>query len=347
MAYDYRGAVHLHSTYSDGTGTVDEIMQAANEAGLDYVLLTDHDHLKAAADGHEKWHGSTLLIVGAEITPEYNHYLAYGLPADAPIGQLHEKPAQEVIDAVARLGGFGSIAHPDHTGTARFDIRSYAWKDWSVKGFTGMGIWDLMTDWQEVVEEWKGGPEIVEQFAKHLRGPKEATLKRWDELNQKGFVFGVGEIDNHAKRRTHEGQEFVIFPYAEAFKTIANHVVFEEPLPKDPGKAKAAVLAALRAGRFYIGFNYFYDAAGFTFEASDGDTTVGMGGTLTPTEDCELFFELPEEAYAKVICDGQVTWEGEAADRLVEVEQPGVYRVEAYRDGLMWIVSNPIVIKGE
>ena len=26
--YDYRGAIHCHSTYSDGTGSIDEVMKA-------------------------------------------------------------------------------------------------------------------------------------------------------------------------------------------------------------------------------------------------------------------------------------------------------------------------------
>lgn len=345
MAYDYKGAVHLHSTYSDGEGAVGEIMQAANEAGLDYVVLTDHDHQRAAAEGHERWHDSSLLIVGAEITPEYNHYVAYGLPPDAPLQGLCDKTPQEIIDTVNRLGGFGSIAHPDHTGTQRFDVRSYAWREWGVSGFAGMGVWDLMTDWQEVVEGWKGGMEVYDEFAKHLRGPKDATLKRWDELNRAGRVFGIGEIDNHAKRRTHEGRELVVFPYAEAFRTITNHVLLDTTMPKDYPKARAAVLDALRAGRFYVSFDYFNDPAGFSFEASDGERTVGMGGELTPTEDCEVFFELPEEAYVKVYCDGEVAWEGEATDRLIEIEQPGVYRVEAHREGMAWILSNPIYIR--
>jgi hypothetical protein len=351
MAYDYRGAIHVHSTHSDGTGSVEEIMKAASEAGLDFVLLTDHNLQRAAAEGMERWYDSTLLIVGAEISGDGapNHLLALGLAADAPVADLKGKAPQEVIDAVNRLGGFGVIAHPDHTGTERFGIPSYAWKDWAVKGYAGMGIWDLMTDWQEVVEEWTGGMEVYDEFARHLHGPKESTLKRWDELNRNGTrVAGYGEIDNHAAKRTYEGREIVVFPYAEAFKTITNHVVLDKPLPKDPAKAKAAILAALKRGSFYMAFEYYDDAADFQFEASDGTQTVGMGGELLPTEDCEIFIQVPSLAIVKFLCDGEVLWEEEMEeDRLVEIEQPGTYRVEAYRDGMIWILSNPIHVKAE
>jgi hypothetical protein len=348
MAYDYKGVLHVHSTLSDGHGTVDEIMAAANEAGLDFVVLSDHNHLRAAAEGHERWYDSTLLIVGAEISPEYNHYLALGLPPDAPIAGLNEKPPQTIIDTVNRLGGFGFIAHPDHTGTTRFGIRSYAWKDWSASGFSGMSVWDLMTDWQEVVEKWSGGMEVYDNFAKHLRGPKEVTLKRWDEYNKTGRVIGFGEIDNHATPRTYENREIIVFPYAQAFRTVTTHVLLDKPLPKDYTQAKTVILGALREGRFYISFDYFDDPADFQFEASDGERTVNMGGELVPTEDCELFLQIPGEAVTRFLCDGELLWEEQGvSDRLIEIEQPGTYRVEVYREGMIWILSNPIFVRGE
>ena len=37
-----RGAYHVHSTVSDGTGSIDEIAAAAARAGLQFVILTDH-----------------------------------------------------------------------------------------------------------------------------------------------------------------------------------------------------------------------------------------------------------------------------------------------------------------
>ena len=37
-----RGALHVHTRRSDGTGTPDEVAKAAGAAGLDFVVLTDH-----------------------------------------------------------------------------------------------------------------------------------------------------------------------------------------------------------------------------------------------------------------------------------------------------------------
>ena len=37
-----KGAYHVHSERSDGTGTSDDIAAAAARAGLQFVILTDH-----------------------------------------------------------------------------------------------------------------------------------------------------------------------------------------------------------------------------------------------------------------------------------------------------------------
>ncbi len=48
---DYRGALHVHSRYSDGSGPVDEIVAAAQAAGLDLLLIADHNTLAARTEG--------------------------------------------------------------------------------------------------------------------------------------------------------------------------------------------------------------------------------------------------------------------------------------------------------
>jgi hypothetical protein len=173
--YDYRGAIHLHSTYSDGMGGVDEIMRCANDVGLDFVVLTDHDTTQPIDDGHEKWHDSTLLMIGLEITPAKNHYIAFGDGKLKGAKMLRQKSTQEYIDAVAEQGHLGFIAHPDHTGTQRFGIPPLPWDEWTVSNFTGMGIWDLQTDWQSKLDRENITIDVYDNFARHLSGPTSSA----------------------------------------------------------------------------------------------------------------------------------------------------------------------------
>ena len=41
--YEYIVNLHMHSLFSDGTGTHAEIAQAAYQAGIDAVIVTDHN----------------------------------------------------------------------------------------------------------------------------------------------------------------------------------------------------------------------------------------------------------------------------------------------------------------
>lgn len=68
-------------------------------------MLTDHDHLQARKEGWEGWHGKTLVIVGEEIAPRFNHYLAFNIKeavvcSDDPEG----KNPQKYINAVRDQG---------------------------------------------------------------------------------------------------------------------------------------------------------------------------------------------------------------------------------------------------
>ena len=53
--FEYVGALHMHSTFSDGSGEVKDIAKYAGEIGLDYIILTDHNTLHALKEGFEGW----------------------------------------------------------------------------------------------------------------------------------------------------------------------------------------------------------------------------------------------------------------------------------------------------
>ncbi|MBI4563935.1 MAG: CehA/McbA family metallohydrolase [Planctomycetes bacterium] len=344
--YDYRGAIHCHSTYSDGGGGIEEVMNAANEAGLDFVLMTDSNTMKVRDDGHERWHGSTLLIAGTEIAPAGSHYIAFGEGALQNVERLKDLKPQEMIDEVARQGWFGFIAHPDHGGTQRFGIPSCRWEDWNVTGYTGFGLWDLMTDFQAQLDREDLSLETFNDFATTLTGPRSDTLARWDELCRRQKVVGIGEIDNHAYEKEFQDQKLIIFPYETAFRTVTNHVLLEKPLDKDPEKAKKQVLDAVRWGHLYISFDYWDDPTEFSFEVDNGKASAGMGEEIAlGAEKTELAVTLPEEALINVFQNGESIHEEENNEVLLEISQPGVYRIETMRDNLTWILSNPIWVK--
>src|ERR671934_1944121 len=117
VLHDLTCVAHVHSTYSDGTGTVAEIARAAASNAVDVVLLTDHDTLAARRAGEEGWHDDVLVLVGEEVTPkDRDHYLAFGVGREVSRNQ----PAAGILSDVASRGGFGFAAHPFSQGSPRF-----------------------------------------------------------------------------------------------------------------------------------------------------------------------------------------------------------------------------------
>jgi predicted metal-dependent phosphoesterase TrpH len=146
---DYTGVIHVHSVYSfDGRISVPDILEAGRSNGIDFVMLTDHSTLRAREEGFEGWRGNILLVIGQEISPRFNHYLAFQI--NAPIIVTDDEPNIDpriYMNQVKEQGGIGFIAHPDHGGTKLFHVKQYPWSNWTVTGYTGIGIWDFMTDW--------------------------------------------------------------------------------------------------------------------------------------------------------------------------------------------------------
>ncbi|MBW2673530.1 MAG: PHP domain-containing protein [Deltaproteobacteria bacterium] len=349
--YDYTGVIHFHSSHShDGRVPVGEIVQAADENGLDFLMLTDHFTLGARRNGKEGWHGGVLLVVGQEISPRFNHYLAFAIDEEV-VGDeddMEWRP-QDYIDRVGQLGGIGFIAHPDHEGAKMFHVKHYPWKDWSVSGYTGMGVWDFMTDWQSTL---RGFPSalIGYLFPAHvLQGPRAITLKRWDDLNKERRVVGIGELDNHDTSRTILGITIGIFPFRRAFRFIRTHLLLDNPLQGEAEGDMKALLKTLEQGRAYIAMEYFRDARGFSLTLSDADRNVTMGDEFLLKGDAVLRVAVPEKGKIRIIKDGDLCAEAVGRDITYTVSQRGIYRVEVYAKiwgkYRPWIFSNPVYVR--
>ncbi len=348
--FDYAGCIHFHSAYSyDARVPLPKILQDAAKTGLDFAILTDHFRLDARDDGYEGYHEGVLLLVGEEISPRYNHYLALGLKKPI-VAWKSEANAQRLIDEVQAQGGFGFISHPDHAGAPLFGSRAYPWIQWAVQGYAGMGIWDLMSDWNTSLSSPWMTLRACLNPPRALKGPTAKTLARWDELTQKNHCVAIGEIDNHAHAREFFGMKRTIFPFDFAFRTIRTHVLLEKPLMKEAAADERAVLHALRQGQSYVSFDYWNDPKGFSFTVYDEKSRALPGGEMTRQGQTLLEAKVPGPGKIHLIRDGRgVKEEARRSALQWDVDLPGVYRIEALQHAAgrwrPWIYSNPIWVK--
>ncbi|MBW2648285.1 MAG: PHP domain-containing protein [Deltaproteobacteria bacterium] len=349
--YDYTGVIHFHSVYSfDGRVSIKEIIKAAEENCIDFLMLTDHFTLGARRDGLEGWKGSILLVVGQEISPRFNHYLAFGIDEELIVDKNDtESNPQDYINKVKRLGGIGFIAHPDHEGTEKFHVKHFPWRDWSVSGYTGMGVWDFMTDWQSTLN---GLPSALAGYffpAYVLKGPRDITLKRWDYLNKKSRVVGIGELDNHDTPQKILGITVGVFPFKRAFRLIRTHLLLDNPLKGEAEEDMDTLLKALKNGRTYIAMEYFRSAKGFSLSLSDENREVTMGDEFSLKGEALLDVKIPEKGKIRIIQDGGLFAETIDKDITCKISQGGVYRAEVYLKVWgkyrPWIFSNPVYVR--
>ena len=348
--YDYAGVIHLHSAYSfDGRTSVDEIVRAADETGTDFLMITDHFTLEARKKGQEGWHDGVLLVVGQEISPRFNHYLAFGVDEEIILDESDEHASpQEYIDKVRQHGGIGFIAHPDHEGTKLFHVKQFPWKDWSVSGYTGMGVWDFMTDWQSTLRSL---PRALAGYlcpAYVLRGPREITLKRWDRLNQQGKVVGIGELDNHDTPYTIGKMTIGIFPFRRVLRLVRTHILLDSPLSGQAGDDMNRLLHALAHGRTYIAMEHFRNAKGFSFMVTDADRDFTMGDELVLQGEGLLQVTVPHAGRIHIIRNGHCCAQRVGTEMRYAIKKRGVYRVEVYATVWghyrPWIFSNPVYV---
>jgi predicted metal-dependent phosphoesterase TrpH len=111
--------LHVHSSFSDGGGTPEQILIRAEEKGLDGLAITDHDSLDGYYQAKEL-DSDLLLIPGYEVDTSSGHVLILGLEELPPFVSCREYV--ELISWAQGLGGLCVLAHP---GTRFFDLKNW------------------------------------------------------------------------------------------------------------------------------------------------------------------------------------------------------------------------------
>ena len=168
-----RGDCHMHSIYSDGIGTVAEIADWVEKAGLDFVFVTDHQTVRQKVECVK----FKNIWWGQEPGTQHHHLGILGL--DRKYNVKHD--LVEDYNSVIARGGFPFIPHP----TGWFPTAHYAQEK--------IDALDLMGD-DFTIEIINGANNIFDCY--DITDDWSVTL--WDKhLCQGKTVRGMGNTDAH------------------------------------------------------------------------------------------------------------------------------------------------------
>jgi hypothetical protein len=347
---EYLGNPHVHSVYSDGAASHQEIAAAAAGAGLHFVIVTDHN---VRPEGLEGYYGRTLLLCGEEAHnvcryPPVNHLLVYG--ADQEMAPYTFGNPQTLIRTVETRGGFCYLAHPiDKHSPLNADWRAMPWVNWPVKGISGLEVWNYMSEFKGLLWARLIAAIYARRPAWGMRGPQRATLRLWDELLGRGErLAALGSANAHGTARKWHLFGHPGLSYDYLFRCINTHILTQEALSGEVERDKALVYEALRAGRTWVGYDLPHPTYGFRFVARSGAARATVGEELRRLGAINIEIDLPAAGEIHLLRDGKRMLKLTGTQVRHTSAEPGIHRVEVYRRfqgrKVGWIFSSPIYI---
>jgi predicted metal-dependent phosphoesterase TrpH len=359
------GNLHMHTPYSDGEKYHAEIADDAIKAGLDFVIVTDHNIWVDGVEGYyENDQGRILLLTGEEVhnvrrQPQASHFLAFG--AQQELSELAPDP-QALIDKTIESGGYGFLAHPHEFDLPIVDEINLGWHDWDIDGFTGLEIWNYMSSFKNRLAEtleklpvkqmWLGKLIAVRMALnpeKVITRPEPETLALWDELLAAGKrIVAIGNSDAHGTPMSVGPLTREIYPYDFLFRAVNTHLLVPDPLSDDLDKDKRMILRAIGSGNAFVGYDMPHPTKGFRFSGKGRGPGI-MGDRIKLDGGATLQAHAPLKGTMRLIRHGEVVAVETNNTTLTYMPtEPGAYRIECdieyHGRSRGWIYSNPIYL---
>lgn len=111
--------LHLHTTYSDGSQSPEEVVATAAKCGVTLIAITDHDEIAGIPAARSAGQARGVEVIsGVEINTDVGredvHILGYGFPFEAPamLEGLHALRVARYERALRMLERLAAIGHP-------------------------------------------------------------------------------------------------------------------------------------------------------------------------------------------------------------------------------------------
>jgi hypothetical protein len=321
------GVLHVHTTYSDGSGSIPHVATAAAEAGLQFVIVTDHDTLQPLTDGWEGYHGGCLVLVGSEVRVRGGHVLALDVPPDLRMGII---PAAEAVENIRQAGGISFFLPDEDLSLSPAQVLGAR--------FAGMEVINL----HNLARQVASLPAFIAFAIRYVtRGPMAAfgmlvarpdgEMATWDRLNRERAMPGIASVDAHSRIYIHPRHDLKIPTYTQSFRLVQTHLLLDSPLTGDVARDRSAVYRALAVGRTHLVYGD-EGAQEIRFWAASSAAASGPGQHLPDEGGLTFFARSPvAKTLYRLYRSGELVAQQSGRCARFAGSGPGFYRLEVYR----------------
>ena len=324
------GAVHMHTLESDGSGTVDDLVDAAVAHGLDFIVVTDHNTLKPTTYEYRRG----VLVVHGE---EFSSVLGHMVMLDVDTVRVRE------ADSLDRFHGLTYHRDPGDVGVriaAHPNGRRF-WRDRSASTLDGLELWNADSEWRN-----DGPLDWLEALTLLPLRPSLAMLALVDRPSD-NLAFldsaSVGRtlsttcaVDAHSRIDLTETR-FLRFPsYATSLGLVHQHLPIPEVPTGDASVDGPRLVEAIRSGGGHCAIGGVADDGGVRIEQTPDGIRVSVPDDIPRVR-------------IRVVRNGNLVVEEESHSVRVATAEPGMYRVEIdvrvrliRSRWLPWILSAPL-----
>ena len=356
--YDYRGVTNTHTNRGYGSGSAQDLIDAAQNIGLDFLFITDLN-IFGESTVTEGYHRQLLLLSGAEYSYLESRLFLYDLTKRHKIESIGQ--AQVLLaDLLSQSGPDADqdliiLAHPYKPG--------FSWSGPYPTGLDGIELINLKSIWQKAWINSKISflwSVLIYPFNQRLAllrlyDEPQQEINLWDQLlTQQKTVAMVGA--DATSKAGPVGNFYLRFPsYETSFSLVSNHVLLRSELTGEVDSDRRKILKAFSDGQFYMSLDVLGNPKGFVAYTQDHDRFLPLGSKVKWSKGVKIIAHLPAKPKTPyeiaVFKDGEHIKSFNSVDATFEVPGPGVYRIvvrifttltlpDGYR-WISWIYANP------
>lgn len=332
--FDYKGVINVHSQEGSGKGTIPEIIKAAYDSKLDFIIFTESTFSESPKTSN-RYEENILVLNGRE----YSYLKSRLILIDPTFDFSQVKTAGDahlfLSDYLEKSrDGFVILKHPTKVG--------YEWEGEFADGIDAIEIISLRSHWRESwdLSKWNFISSLLMYpfnseyaFLNIYQEPK-TNLRMWYKIAEKRKIIGLIGSDAKSKLKLF-GDNFLRFPtYKQLFQLSSNHLILNSELTGQLQSDSDKVFNALSKGQFYFSLDFLGDPKGFNFFSKNSDNKTQLMGSEIKDKKTEFCFSTPDNEVARswaVVFHNGKKLNQYSKDTCFKPELPGNYNIVYYR----------------